>query len=331
MSTNLRRIGLAVGSALAVALAACGGGADESGSPPSSAERNLLPATADGTVTTFTEANVVIPPTPGVVAVNKLLVFLPGTDGVPDNYRYILRSGAGRGFHAIGLMYQNGPLPVGFVCASSTDQDCFWNVRREIISGVDTSNDISVPIQNAITTRLTKALTYLSQSSPAEGWGLYLANGAVNWSRVVIAGHSQGGGHAAAIAKLVAVSRGCYFSSPPDWDQAGQQPARWLTSSQPSVTSPALQYGLAGLQDPSVPYSQLSVIWQSLGLAGPAVSVDGNTSFNGSHMLTTNAPPATLGGVGEPYHGVTVRDLYTPVTGSGRPVFDAAWAYLCFQ
>jgi len=325
-----RLVGLAIGSSLVIA--ACGGGGSDSVSPsgPPSIERNLLPATADSTVTTSTEANVVINPVPSVAAAHKLFVFLPGTDGVPDMYRFILRSGASRGYHAIGLNYQNGPAPVGLICAISTDPNCFWNVRREIITGQDTSSDISVALPNAIVTRLSKALTYLSQNSAAEGWAEYLVNGAVDWSKVVVAGHSQGGGHAGVIAKLVTVSRACYFSSPPDWDPVGQQPAPWEMSSQASATSPVVQFGLAGLQDPSVPYSQLSVIWQGLGLVGPAVSIDGNTSFRGSHVLTTNAQPATLTGVGEPFHGLTVRDLYTPVTSSGIPVFDAAWAYLCF-
>lgn len=329
MPRSCRLAGLALGTCLVVA--ACGGSGDAAGpSAPPSVERNLPPAAADSAVTTFTAAHVVINP-PAVAAVNKLFVFLPGTDGVPDNYRYILRSGAGRGFHAIGLMYQNGPAPVGFVCASSTDPNCFWNARREVITGQDASSDISVALPNAIVVRLTKALTYLSQNSADEGWAQYLVSGAVDWSKVVVAGHSQGGGHAGVLAKLFSVSRACYFSSPPDWDPVGQQPAPWETSAQASATSPAVQFGLASVQDPSVPYSQLSVIWQALGLAGPAISIDGNTSFNGSHMLTTNAQPATMTGVGEPFHGMTVRDVYTPVTGSGTPVFDAAWAYLCFR
>ena len=330
MPRRIRLAGLAIGGSLVIA--ACGGGGsdEKSSSAPPSVERNLLPATADSAVTTGLEANVVINPTPAVAAAHKLFVFLPGTDGVPDMYRFILRSGTGRGYHAIGLNYQNGPAPVGLVCATSSDPNCFWNVRREIISGQDVSNDISVTVPNAIVTRLTKALTYLSQNSADEGWAQFLVNGAVDWSKVVVAGHSQGGGHAGVLAKLFTVSRACYFSSPPDWDTVNQQPAPWETSSQASASSPAVQFGLAGLQDPSVPYSQLSVIWQSLGLAGPAVSIDGNTSFNGSHVLTTNAQPATMTGLGEPFHGVTVRDLYTPVTSSGAPVFDAAWAYLCF-
>jgi hypothetical protein len=257
---------------------------------------------------------------------------------VPSQYQLILKAGARRGFHTLGLDYPN-PSAVGVLCAASSDPDCFWDVRRTIVTGAPgLSVDISVTPPNAIVTRLTEAVAYLNTTYPGEAWGQYLlASGALDWSKVIVGGHSQGGAHAGVMAKLYAMARTCYFASPPDWNAANHPtapntPAAWEAYA--NLTPAAQQFGFGGLQDPSVPYAQLSVIWQTLGLGafGAAVSVDGNTPpYSGSHMLTTNATPAISNDPGTPLHGLTVRDVFTPLDASGQPVFDAAWGYLCFQ
>jgi len=293
----------------------------------------VAPTTVDPAITTSTEPHVAITPSPSVVLANRLFVFLPGTEGTPDQYRLILRAAAGRGYHAIGLNYQNGPTPVGVVCAASQDPNCFFNARREIITGADLSPDVSVTLANSILSRLNKTIAYLNQNYPSESWGQFLANGSVNWAKVTVGGHSQGGGHAGVLAKMFSMHRACYFAAPPDWNAAAGSPAAW-ESGQPNVTPTSAQFGFAGLADPSVPYSQLSVIWQAIGLGtfGAAVSVDSTAApFNNSHMLTTNATPATSNAVGTPLHGLTVRDAFTPIGSNGVPVFDPVWAYLCFK
>ena len=308
---------------------------------PAYVVRNLLPSTVDPAAVTSSDTSadyhVVIPPVAGVTAANRLFVFLPGTSGVPNQYELILKAGARRGFHTIGLDYPN-PTAVGVLCAASSDPNCFWHVRNEIIlGGTHLSPDVSVTLANSIVTRLTEAVAYLNRTYPGEGWGQYLlAGGALDWSRVVAGGHSQGGGHAGVMAKLYAMGGACYFSSPPDWNAANHPaapnaPAAW--ESYPNVTAAALQFGFGGLQDPSVPYGNLSAIWQTLGLGafGAAVSVDSNAPpYGGSHMLTTNAQPNASNAAGQPLHGLTVRDVFTPVDAAGQPVFDPAWAYLCF-
>lgn len=291
----------------------------------------MLPKTIDAAVDTSFEAHVAINPSPSVAATNVLFVFLPGTDGTPDLYKLILQAGAKRGFHTLGLNYQNGPSPVGVVCARSTDADCFWNVRREIITGQDLSTDVAVTSANSILTRLTKAIAYLNTTYPTEGWGQYLVNGSVNWAKVTMGGHSQGGGHAGVLAKLFAMHRACYFASPPDVNNTTLLPAPW-EGREPNVTATSLQYGFGGLSDPSVPYDQLSRVWAAIGLPGAAVSVDSTAApFNNSHVLTTNATPTAAVSTGVPLHGLTVRDAFTPLSSSGTPLFDPVWAYMCFQ
>lgn len=305
--------------------------------PPSYTILTILPSTADPGADDSFGSHIVIPPVSGTTAVNKLFVFLPGTQGVPNLYQLILKSGASRGFHTIGLAYPD-PNPVGVICLTSTDPNCFWDVRQAVITG-SFSQDISIAPADAIDTRLQKLLVYLNSTYPGAGWGQYLlANGSVNWAQVVVGGHSQGGGHAGVMAKSYALSRACYFASPPDWNNGTilphNQPAAW--EGLPSVTPPSSQFGFAGLNDTSVPWTQLQVIWQTLGLSvyGAAVEIDTNSLSPGtaSHMFTTGLAPNTSGNdPGNPSHGITVRDAFTPLNPDGSPVFDAAWGYLCFS
>lgn len=324
----------------ALVAASCGGGSNSVAPPapgpapapgPSGTVDNpgqLLPTTVNPAVAAeATEFHVVIPPAPGSTVQHKLFVFLPGTFGVPSQYELIVKAGAGRGFHTIGLDYPNS-VAVGAVCQTSTDVNCFYDVRRAIITGAPVSPDITVSVPNSIETRLTEAIAYLHKNYSTEGWDEYLVGGVVlDWSKVVIGGHSQGGGHAGVMTKLHAMHRACYFSSPPDYSGG---PANWMTI--PSKTPATPQFGFAGLSDPSVPYNELSANFTALGLAGPAVSVDSNASpYGGSHVLTTDHAPNPSSEPGTPLHGLTVRDAFTPRDSFGKPLFDAAWNYLCFQ
>ncbi|MED5619293.1 BPSS1187 family protein [Ideonella sp. BN130291] len=283
----------------------------------------------DAQVNMALEPHVAINPSPDVAAAHKLFVFLPGTSGTPEMYRLILRSGARRGFHTLGLNYPN-PTAVGELCLGSSDPNCFFKVRSEIISGAPLSDLVSVNVPNSIVTRLTETVAYLNQHFSDEGWGQYLlSNGQIDWSKVVMSGHSQGGGHAGLMAKMFSMSRVVYFASPADWDGSG--PAAWV--SLPNVTPAVRQYGFTHLDDDLVPIAKLSLIWPTLGLGAmtTAVNVD-NTSpsqFGNSHIFVTNATPR-LGGI-SPTHGSTVLDMSTPLAGNGTPVFDPVWAALCFE
>lgn len=146
-------------------------------------------------------------------------------------------------------------------------------------------------------------------------------------------GHSQGGGHAGVMTKMFSMSRACYFASPPDWNTGSDSPATW--ESYANVTPASKQFGIGGKLDTSVPYDQLSRIWTTMGLTtfGPPIDVDSSAEIAGSsHTLTTSLTPETSSfDLGNPNHGVTVRDAFTPLTSSGAPVFEKTWKYLCFE
>ncbi len=292
--------------------------------PPPSMVRQIVPSTTDAGIDIGNDPHVAVNPSPAASARGKLFVFLPGTGAVPTMQQLILGTAAGRGYHAIGLSYPN-PTAVGVLCADDIDPDCFWNVRREVITGLNTSARIQITPANAIVNRLEKLLLFLHAQFPAEGWGQYLVGGTIDWSRVTLAGHSQGGGHVGVLAKLVALDRAVYFSSPADWRQVADAPATWL--SRPNVTAASRQYAFIHEQDQLVPVAQARANWIALGLEafGSVTSIDGAAApFGNSHQLTTRATPLLAGS----YHGASVVDAATPRATSGAPLFESVWIYL---
>jgi hypothetical protein len=289
----------------------------------------VFPQSTDATLTQALEPHVAINPAASVAAAGKLVVFLPGTQAVPANYRLILQAAAAKGYHAIGLTYVNGAA-VGQLCASSSDTDCHGKVRREVITGQDLSPLVNVGPADSILNRLGKLLVHLKTQYPNEAWGQYLdANQSPVWARLNLSGHSQGGGHAGVLAKLYSVNRVAYFSSPADWDDVRNAPAAWMSG--PSLTEASRQYGFSHLRDPLVAYAHIVPIWRSLQLDGfgAAVSVDTTPNpYAASHQLNTDATPGSTQPTAA--HGATVFDVSVPKNPDGSPVFAPVWSYMLF-
>jgi hypothetical protein len=314
--------------------------------PPASVERLINATVTDASITaqpsTGEAPHVVINPSPAVTAAGKLLVFLPGTQGVPTQYSYLLRAGASRGYHALGLNYVNQQA-MGGLCLTSSDTDCYWKARNVVINGGGTPvpSQAAVSVADSIINRLNKLLVYMNTTRPTEGWGQFLkSDNTVIWSKVILAGHSQGGGHVGVLAKTVFLSRAVYFSSPEDWRGliGVGSPANW--SAKPNVTPASWQYGFGADLDTLVPNAHAFAHWDNLQLSKPntgPVLVDGLPApFYNSHQLHTalNFNPASqAGSVSLSQHGITVLNTATPLDGDNKPLFDTngVWAYLCFQ
>ncbi len=339
--------------ALALCLAACGGGSSGSttaASPvpspapapapvpvptpaPVQVEREILPVTVAPALPASDAANFVINPDPAATARARLFVMLPGTGAIPRNYRTVVRTGAARGYHGIGLTYPNATA-VGDLCAASVDPDCAGNTRREIITGENLSALVAVDTANSISGRLTTLLAYLDRTYPAEGWGQFLTAGAVDWSRVTVAGHSQGSGHAAYMAKLYSLDRAVMFSGPGDVPTVGLANAKWF--SLPNVTPVSRQYGFTHSDDELVPFALVRSNWSAIGLDAPGGTpflVDGAaTIYGNSHQLHTKADPSALGIAVNPAprHSAPVADGITPSNAQGTPLYAPVWIYLAF-
>ena len=292
----------------------------------------MLPAQTDPAITLALSAHFTIWPGAAIAPAGKLFVMLPGTGGIPRFYREIVRTGAARGYHSLGLTYPN-EVSVGDRCVASADPDCAGKVRREVVTGEDTSPLIAIPRGESIAGRLTSLLGYLDRTYPGEGWGQFMVSGQPDWAKIVVAGHSQGGGHAGYMAKLFVLERSVMFAAPGDTGSTPGSNAAWYALS--NKTPLARQYGFAHTGDELIPFGFVLLNWRGIGIDqfGAAVSVDGALGpFGGSHQLSTSLapnpnPPAA---VFAPLHSVPVLDAVTPLTTAGEPVFRPVWIYLAF-
>jgi hypothetical protein len=252
-----------------------------------------------------------------------LLVFMPGTAAKPTDYLLVQREAAHLGYHVIGLMFQND-VKLAKVCSATTDPSaCFSSARMEILDGVDRTPVVTVSTANSIENRLAKVLTWLATNRPtAEAWSQFLDAGAPAWARIVVAGHSQGGGEAMMLAQVHVVARVVLFSATPD-DIGGGAAPPWEAS---HATGTAHYFGLAHQGDPAFP--AIKANWTTLGMntLGSVVVVDTSTAPYGStHSLSTSLlpQPGMLG------HNATAMDASTPIDSATQaPKLRAAWRYL---
>jgi hypothetical protein len=256
---------------------------------------------------------------------NKLFVFLPGTTGFPSVYKLIVKKAASMGYHSIGLMYPNS-TDLYTASAASSDNTLFGKCRQEIFDGSDQTTGVSVNADNCIRTRLQKLLLYLNTMHPDQRWDQYLSNGTVDWSKIILAGHSQGGGHALYISKQVALDRAISFSSI-DWNTNLGRSANWV--SVPGQTPIGKLYTINSLYDQIFAYSNVQTQMADMGMIGPAMSIEDNLKpYQNSHTLTTRTSAAVF--VLFPDHNMTCLDQYIPKTSTGAvlPIIDQAWTYL---
>ncbi|MGZ5781698.1 MAG: BPSS1187 family protein, partial [Burkholderiaceae bacterium] len=299
---------------------------------PAPTEYIVNPSATDGAIDA-TQGNHYAYINTAVTSKGKLFVFMPGTGGIPLVYRLIVQAAANNGFHAIGLAYEND-ISVGDLCSGSTDHDCAGKVREERFSGQDVSTLVSVNPANGIQNRLNKALAYLAQQHPQDGWGQFLDNGGnVVWDHVRVSGHSQGGGAAGYIGKQRLVDQVCFFSSPADIDNVQLTLATWVTA--PGVTPASRYFGFSHLRDGMIPWTLIQQQWPAFGMDafGTFVDVDSVARpYNQSHMLSSNLNKPSWVTVpdADAYHAITVVDARTPLDVNGLPTYRQVWQYQCF-
>jgi hypothetical protein len=284
-------------------------------------KRQVRPNDTDSTIQTFTADSHYVYLNKTVPSKGILVVHLPGTFGEPKRSSLFGETAADLGLHSIGLMYPNIPT-VGSFCTNNPNLSCFELVRREIIEGKDYSSDINISPSECIINRLSKLLMYLHLKFPDEGWSQFLdeENNPV-YERIIFSGHSQGGGHAALIAKHYAIKRALCFSSPKDWSNITNSPAPW-TYADGWKTAPEFIYCFNHVLDEHEKQLQ---IWDSLSLNlfGPPVSVEQYTfPYQKTRQLTSsfNVP------VGDE-HASTIQDNKTPKQ-NGMPLFKPVWSYM---
>lgn len=263
---------------------------------------------------------------PDVSQRNQLMVFFPGAGGTPFFYRTFTNLAADMGFDAIALSYVNEDA-VNDLCGGQPDLDCYGNMRLEGLDGIDRTNVINVNRANSIENRLIKLLIYLQGQFPSQNWEQYLdQNNQIKWNKLVVAGHSQGGGVAGIIAKNHIVTRSIMFAAM-DFNGPNNSPANWILA--PSISPESVYFGFSHRQDESVNYNLLSNrIWTVYGMPayGAIVNTESATPpYNNTHSLNTNYAELPDG---SSYHGSVVADTRFPVDANGVSVHEPVWRYL---
>ena len=261
----------------------------------------------------------------GCTTNNKLLLHLVGSFDNPVNTTFFPALAANNGFKVINLKYPNNVSAKG-ACGNSSDMDCFRKYRQEIIFGENASTEVSVDSSNSIINRVLKLLLHLDSLYPSENWNSHLAGtDAVDWSKIVLSGHSQGGGHAAFLAKQFKVHRVLMFASPNDFSNSFLSPASWVSES--STTPDSSYFAFGNLFDDVIDFNQQFQIWELMNLLEDHDSINVDNlpgTYNRSKVLyTTNSQSTIPSG----NHNAMILDKFTPMS-SGAPLFISVWKYM---
>ncbi|MGB1041084.1 MAG: BPSS1187 family protein [Flavobacteriales bacterium] len=259
---------------------------------------------------------------PTCISRNTLLIHLGGSFGKPSNYLIFPELAANNGFHVINLHYPNGTA-AKTACGTSNDTNCFGKFRKEIIEGIDFSTKVSVDSNNCINNRVIKLLQYLHSNYPTQNWNSFYTGNTVNWNKVIVSGHSQGGGHAAFIGVSKPLKRVIMFASPNDYNSTLNIPALWTTNTK--LTADSLYYGFVHLNDEVVNSSEQFQIWSNLGMPtyGDTTNVDASPfPYSNSRQLYTQVSNSAASN-----HSIMILDSDVPVVG-GKPIFETEWKYL---
>jgi len=245
---------------------------------------------------------------PQVASSHRLFVFLAGTNAKAEGSLVIDSAFAKWGYHSIGLDYEDKVVAVS--CAHSSDSACFDNYRSAIVTGAPVSDKIKISSANSIMNRLQKLLAYLVKKDPEGGWGEFVADGQPAWSHIVIAGHSQGSGHAAYIGKLHGVDRVLMFSGPQDYLDDLDKPAPWQARA--SATPPSRFFAFLNLKDPFNEHHQIA---------------------NCMVLMDLSKPDTAMVRPGEVIQGdyqILINDIDTkqPHGSTLFPEFENAWKYM---
>lgn len=243
-------------------------------------------------------------------ATGPLLLFLPATGEQPADYTTFLHLATRTGYHVLGLDYWNLGRSVASTCAA--DAACYGRLQRNRFDGSHPFARSRVAARDSVLGRLKPALAYLERTDPTGGWGRYLDAHGVRWSRIVVAGHSQGGGESAYIAHIRAVRGALLFGSPIVTD--GPVAATWLSA--PGRTPASRIYAFDDTSDRFWPRIEAS--WQRLGLGHPQV-VDGRDSYAGHALISEQV---------QAHAHRWVLDDSTPRRADGTPVDEPVWTWM---
>jgi len=235
---------------------------------------------------------------------HRLFFFINGTGGKATNDLKLIRTFAGWGYHAISIDYENTVLAASL--EHSTDSTAFDRYRNAIVTGAPVSDRIKVDPANSILNRFQKLLVYLAVHDPQGGWGEFVQDEKPAWNRMIVAGHSQGTGHAAYIGKMFEVDRVLIFSGPQDYLDDLHEPAPWLSG--PSATPPSRFFAFLSRNDPfNVNHQETNCLMLMRLAKLETLTVKPGEAVHGDYQILINDFPKKSA------HGSTISPQFTNV------------------
>jgi hypothetical protein len=213
---------------------------------------------------------------------SKLLVILGGSDGNARGISTDLNAVATQqGYYVIGLTY---PAANANSC---DDVDCFGDALREVVTGEEDPDSDKTTVgdhpQDSIDNRLLRVLQWAHAEYPDDGWDRYLIDyTAVDWTKVRLAGHSNGSSHSSFIGSLSRfrdISRVALFAGPDDGvgetDESTFDPATYIETTE--VETASRYYGLvhelnkarklqSGVENDPAPSFKVYQNWNTFGM-----------------------------------------------------------------
>jgi hypothetical protein len=114
---------------------------------------------------------------------------------------------------------------------------------------------------NSIENRLLRLLAYMQAIDPGRNWSQFVLNGAIDWSKVSVAGHSQVVGTR---SHRAAPRRAARLGVRLGGDVIVQQPVTWVT--EPFTTPADRIYGFSSVNDEAVSAVGAVNAWTEIGL-----------------------------------------------------------------
>ncbi len=279
---------------------------------------------------------------------HQLAIVLNGAGAQPLAYTKLSSSLQAAGFAVAAVRYSSSAgTPAACPDANAAaDPDCHRAYRSEITFGANVadptghaydSSSVAVSQASSLVNRTLRLVDYLASHYPSDGWSDYQARSGgvctsvdpvygvcdLDWSKVVLVGHSLGAGEALYLSKFHPVARVAMLSGPFDENTVSGTitVAPWITEGGFATPSSSM-FGLTNTIEPN--FAATSAAWNALGLVGPQVSVDGALApYGGSQQLTTSLTPAcTTPGSS---HNSTGQDL---CVNGAPPKLTMAWQFM---
>lgn len=232
---------------------------------------------------------------------NKILLWLAGTNGTPNNLPAdLLNTALEQGYRIIALSYITVPA-VSQICIGSnlqSDVDCAEHFRRKRVYGDNDFGLIGDAQQDAIIPRLVALLIWLDTHDAKANWSQYLNKnkGELVWTKIAVSGQSQGGGMAEYLGQNENLARVISFSG--GWDYSNSKDKR--------IASWYSKKNITPMEKWYTTYNKNELAASTIEKINLALNIPFQNNFALDQDL---ANPEKLTSSNNPYHGDGIRNI----------------------